>query len=181
MQQFIERVKLAWAILRGRDGGFVTHAKRELEFAGYYDGDEMNEAMAQSLIDLLRVMGAQGHSGFSASHLRSLFGKAAAYEPFGPLTGEDDEWDEVDTNMYQNKRCGRVFLDTSEPVPYAYDIDAVVFEEPDGSRFTSRASRQRIAFPYVPRTLIARVKADATEEDKKNAAARAQLDAIPVS
>ena len=45
----------------------LDFAKSELEFAGYYNGDEMNQATADGVLQLLEVFSEQGHSGFSAS------------------------------------------------------------------------------------------------------------------
>ncbi|HWK72197.1 MAG TPA: hypothetical protein VNS29_15290 [Burkholderiaceae bacterium] len=167
------RIRLAWQILKNRDGNDVSHAQHELHVLGYFDGDEINALMAECVLDLIRTLSTQGHSGHSASFCRSLFAKAAAFEPLGPLTGADSEWVDVGEQngnpLYQNKRCGHVFKEGDR----AYDIDGVVFEEPDGARFTGRHSRVPVTFPYVPRTVLAKVAADATDEDKMLAAQHA--------
>ena len=46
IQELKERAAAAWALLVGKDGNLVAHAKQELSAIGYYDGDEMNAAMA---------------------------------------------------------------------------------------------------------------------------------------
>jgi hypothetical protein len=69
--------------------------------------------------------------------------------------------------MWQNKRCGHVFKAGDGQ---AYDLDAVVFEEPSGVRFTSFHSRQFVTFPYTPRSVVARVAEDASDIDKRQAA-----------
>jgi hypothetical protein len=175
INELIERAKLAWRILRDRDGNLVAHARTELDAAGYGDGDQMNQMMASGVVDLIRVFSAQGHSGFSASFCCQLFGQIAAFKPLGPLTGADAEWfDHGDTmgegTRWQNKRCGHVFKSAAGQ---AYDIDAVVFEEPSGSRFTGRHSRRNVTFPYAPRSVVARVPEDATDVQKEMLATQA--------
>lgn len=124
----------------------IEHAKIELEAAGFFD-DELYEGMlAEALLELMEVFAKQGHSGMSASIVRSAFHKLANYEPLCPLTGEDDEWNEVDDDLWQNKRCSRVFK-TSEG---AYDTDGKVFREPNGVCYTSKDSRVPVTFPYTP-------------------------------
>ena len=168
-----QRAALAWNILRGRDrdSNLVHHALVELEAAGHFDGDRMNTLAANDAVDLVRVFSTQGHSGFSASFMRHLFHKLVAYEPLGPLTGVDSEWVDFSemsgVTMYQNRRCGRVFKDGDGR---AYDVDAVIFEEPSGCRFTGRYSHQFVTFPYTPRSVVAHVHDDATDLDKQLAA-----------
>lgn len=168
-----ERAALAARIIAGEDCNSVTHAKVEFEAAGYYDGDKMNQHMANNIIELLRVFSTQGHSGFSASHARAVFAKLAAFEPLGPLTGADSEWFDHghdDRTRWQNKRCGHVFKGADGQ---AYDIQAVVFEEPNGSRFTGKYSHMPVVFPYTPRSIICQVPEDATEAQKQMLAERA--------
>jgi hypothetical protein len=162
-----QRAALALRILRDRDGNLVQHALIELQAAGHFDGDQMSALAAQGAVDLVRVFSTQGHSGFSASFMRHMVHKLLAYEPLGPLTGADSEWTDVaelsDGPMWQNRRCSHVFKAGDGQ---AYDINAVVFEEPDGARFTGRYSRQFITFPYSPRSVVAHVPEDATDVQK---------------
>ena len=107
----------------------------------------------EHLKKLLEAFDEEGHSGTSAPYTVSLFKKLALFEPLGPLTGDDSEWIEVTDSMLQNRRCSHVFKENGE----AYDIDGKVFEEPDGSRFTSRDSRVPVTFPYTPTTEIVKI------------------------
>lgn len=145
-----DRLALCWRILRADTGNLFSHADRELPKP---KGDEMQAMMNQNLRELVLVFGTQGHSGFSASYARHALGKLLAYEPLGPLTGEPNEWHEVGDGILQNRRCGRVFKDPDVFDGQAYDIDAVVFREPNGSCFTSRDSRKIVTFPYTPETV----------------------------
>ena len=69
---------------------------------------------------------------------------------------------------FKEFKTARLVEDTADGP--AYDIDAVIFEEPEGGRFTGRHSRQFITFPYTPRSVIVQVPDDATDLDKQLAA-----------
>lgn len=131
------------------------HAEFELRKSGLFDKDSDYEGMlGEAAIELVKVFAAQGHSGMSASMVLRIFGKVAGYEPLGPLTGDDDEWNEVGEGTWQNRRCSHVFKDAEG----AYDSNGRVFREPNGASFTSSDSRVRITFPYTPTTEYVDVK-----------------------
>lgn len=161
LQEWKQRIALAWAILRDKDGNFVDHAKRELQ-SSYESGDEMNIRMADHLIGMTRLFSVEGHSGFSAGYAISALSTLLRFEPLGPLTGATNEWMEVgDQNgkpLYQNTRCGRVFKEGDS----AYDIDGAVFREPGGACFTGSQSRVPVTFPYTPKTVYVDIPENAT-------------------
>jgi hypothetical protein len=108
------------------DSNLVRHAKAELEHAGCFDKTAMYGGMVgDAVLELIRVFAAQGHSGMSASIVRSLFAKVAAWEPLGPITSAPDEWMEVSTDTWQCRRnpsCfssngGRTYYDIDEKPP----------------------------------------------------------------
>lgn len=171
LQEMKERIRLAYQILRGGDGNMVAHAKREFDATRSPNAGPMDHMMESGTIDLLRTLSTQGHSGFSIGFARQLFDKLSGFEPLSPLTGADAEWfdhgDLCDGTRWQNKRCGHVFKSGDGE---AYDIDAVVFEEPSGARFVGFHSRMPVVFPYVPRSVTARVAEDATDLEKQSAA-----------
>jgi len=152
----------------------LDHAKRELRAIGYKvnEGadkfaevlkgeDDINDIMADDVLELLDVFCKQGHSGGSAGYAIDIFTKLAMQKPLGPLTGEDSEWVDVaevsDGNpLWQNNRCSHVFKDND----LAWDIDARVFVDPDGCAYTSYDSRVTIEFPYTPTTVRFNVDAD---------------------
>lgn len=146
------------------------HALTEFKAAGWLDDDgnyidEMQEAICNHVLELIKVFSDEGHSGSTAPYTIDLFKKLAMFEPIVPLTGEDWEWTEIAREMsgsnngtvYQNKRCSRVFKDDDG----AYDIDGKVFYDwytnENGKRFksyyTSRDSRVPVTFPYTPTTV----------------------------
>ena len=130
---------------RGPDN-LVLHARRELGIAKIseagYDG-----MLPDAVLELVELFGRQGHSGMSASLTTSLVEKLMRFEPLTPLTGADDEWNEVGEGEFQNRRCSHVFRGKDG----AYDINGRVFREPDGVCFTSSDSFVPVEFPYVPK------------------------------
>ena len=171
--ELLGRTRLAWSILRSKDHNTVRHAQAETAYLLRSKEDGPDRWMARALVDLTRVFSAQGHSGFSAGWCISAVTQLLKFEPLGPLMGEEDEWCVLDYGgdmKAQNKRCSRVFRRQDGT---AYDIDAVVFREPDGSCFTGAHSRADITFPYTPTTVYADVAADAPDADKYVAAQRA--------
>lgn len=129
----------------------TEYAESELRIAGMYDGDEYNRMVADAVVEIVGKFADQGHSGFSAGMVSSILDKVLRYEPLTPLTGEDSEWVTLDYGgdmVGQNKRCSHVFKRADGT---AYDIEAVIFRDPDGACFTNSDSRKDITFPYVPK------------------------------
>lgn len=167
----IQQLLFRAAISLSEDGGILRHAKRELQAAGYKLDDKEegpNKWLQQNLLDLLAVFSMQGHSGFSAPYCIEMFQKLAKFEPLVPLTGADDEWNEVCSGGFQNNRCGHVFKMRDRFDGQPYDMEAVIFWdwyerplEPDEegypgtirekSHFTSSDSARVIEFPYTPK------------------------------
>lgn len=142
----LSKLKLCWRILKAAPNAFTAHAERELPPP---NGDEMQTLMNQQLMEVVLVFSTHGHSGFSAGYAVHALGKLLRYEPLRPLTGADDEWNDVGDGVWQNNRCGRVFKGIDG---VAYDIDGRVFREPSGLTYTSRDSRVYVTFPYTPKT-----------------------------
>lgn len=141
------------------------HAENELKACGYkLDGSDepYNKLAADSILELIDLFSKQGHSGFSASYVIGAFTKLAAFEPMGPLTGDDEEWHECGEGVFQNRRCGHVFKQADRFEGQAYDIEGRIFRDPDGSCFTGHGSAVPITFPYTP----AREYVDAPERAK---------------
>lgn len=132
-------------------------AKNELELAGYRADDTEegpNKWMREGVLRLMEVFCDEGHSGSSAPYAIALFRRLASWTPLTPLTGEDDEWNEVGDGLFQNRRASNVFKDKDG----AYWSEGVVFwewfhnpetGEKHKSYFTSRDSRVPITFPFT--------------------------------
>ncbi len=132
-------------------------AKNELELAGYRADDTEegpNKWMREGVLRLLEVFCEEGHSGSSAPYAIALFQRLASWKPLTPLTGADDEWNEIADGEFQSRRASNVFKDKDG----AYWSEGVVFWEwfsdPETgekykSYFTSRRSRVAITFPFT--------------------------------
>ena len=111
----------------------------------------MQKCMTNNLLEMLAVFATQGHSGMSASYATRAITQLLDYKPLTPIWGTEDEWMEIGRDMvdgvcYQNRRHSSVFKDDHR----AYQSGGVVFKEPNGSCYSSGASRQTVEFPYVP-------------------------------
>lgn len=71
----------------------VAHAKQELEISGA--GDDYDGMIGGAVMELIETFADQGHSGYSASVVVSIFNELAQYKPLGPLTTNPDEWMDV--------------------------------------------------------------------------------------
>ncbi len=135
-------------------------AEQELKLVGYDINDPEDGPdrwLAEGTLELLKVFSEQGHSGMSAPYAVALFEKLALWKPIAPLTGEDDEWNEVGESTWQNRRNSVVFKGEDGQ---AYWIEGRVFWEwathpeiddgkPFKSYYTSRESRVNITFPWT--------------------------------
>lgn len=123
-------------------------AEEELKRYNFdFYGDNMNKAV----LEVLKTLIDQGHSGMSASIVIQLVDRLWAWKPLTPLTGEDDEWTDKldpDGNTWQNKRYSAVFK--NKKTGECYDIEGRIFAEPGGPTFTCRQSKVTIEFPYMP-------------------------------
>ena len=90
----------------------VEYAKRELAMIEH-DEDGMQDMMDNNIIEILERFEEQGHSGFSAGYLIACLERLLRFLPLTPLTGEEDEWNEIGEGKYQNKRC-RVVKPTTD-------------------------------------------------------------------
>jgi hypothetical protein len=143
------------------------HALAEFRAAGWLDEtgayiDEMQGMLCEHVLTLLRVFSDEGHSGSTAPYTVNLFKKLAMFEPIVPLTGEDWEWHEPSSGVFQNIRCGRVFKQADRFNGQAYDIEGRVFREPTGACYTGAESRVPVTFPYTPKTEYVDVSGDNT-------------------
>ena len=139
----------------GEEKNLVNFADRELKMAGLDQPDsDYAGGLYDCVMELIKVFADQGHTGFSAMRTIQLFTRLARYKPLLPLTGSDEEWEQVQDNLYQNKRDSAVFKEHKDAL--AYYLDAIVWREENGSCFTGTVegitSHQYIKFPFTPKT-----------------------------
>jgi len=136
------------------------HAEREIEILEKTVDEAIIVPFKKEIIALCKAFGNSGQSGGSAPYTAHAISEAVKKlmmsETIAPLTGLDDEWNDVSEindgiTMYQNNRDSRVFKDGKNG--RAYFIDAIVFDGDIGGRFTGTGSCQYIKkFPFEPKT-----------------------------
>lgn len=125
----------------------VDYAKDELKRIGMIDsGESYNDLTAKAILDLIELFDSQDHSGFSAPCVIDTFSRLAMFKPLSPLTGKDDEWNELGDGSFQNKRYSAVF---KEKDGTAYNINGKVFTDDGKLWYTNKGSIVDVTFPYV--------------------------------
>lgn len=100
----------------------VDYARSELERAGLFDTDSDYDGMlGQAALAIVELFASQGHSGRSAVIVIELVNRLMRFEPLTPLTYEPDEWNEVGTGLWQNRRKSTVF--STDGGATHYDLD----------------------------------------------------------
>ena len=144
MKNFITKICLMIVVYLQRDSNYISHTKREVP--EWFGEEGPNRWIADGTVELLAVLSHQGHSGGSIGFALNFFKTMANFKPWGPLTGKDSEWVDIDgKGTYQNNRCGEIFKDENG----AYTIHGKVFHDGDNVHYTSRDSRVKIEFPYT--------------------------------
>jgi hypothetical protein len=135
-------------------------AEQELKLAGYDVNDPEdgpNRWLAEGTLELLKVFAEQGHSGSSAPYAVALFEKLASWKPIAPLTGEDDEWNEVGECTWQNRRNSAVFKGKDGQAYWSggrvfwewYSSSDIDEGKPYKSYYTGSGGRVNIEFPWT--------------------------------
>lgn len=140
-----------------------TGRHAELEIKALMKGNPENpiKGMEKEIVALADAFGRSGQSGgsgpYTASLLSQLVRELCMQQPVSPLTGEDDEWEEITESkekIFQNKRCGSIFKHEGDKCKY---IEAIIFEDEEGHSFAGEVegifSAQGIkSFPFIPKT-----------------------------
>jgi hypothetical protein len=163
--------------------GLLEHTKVELEIAGLLseEGDFYGGETGKAVLELMEVFTKQGHSGMSAPLVADIFQKLANYEPLGPITGKDEEWNSLDYGdgiKYQNKRSSGLFKTSDGKVTY---VSSIVKRSPNGTTWTGplyltredaindvnmiRSSQEIKGFPFIPKTFYIDVIEEEVEKD----------------
>lgn len=85
----------------------VAHAITELDLIGETSCEE--PSMRKCVLDVVRLVSDQGHSGSSAAWLAALLDKLLRFRPLTPPTNAPDEWVEVADDLWQCRRDGECF------------------------------------------------------------------------
>ncbi len=136
------------------------HFKSELEILKKQnDGEKLIiEDFIEDIYNIIDKFSEQGHSGGSAPYythtISETIKNALTYKPLSPIDN-DDNWNEVGHNMYQNKRESGLCKDGIDGKPYY--IDAVIWQgNRDYDTYTGQNentwSRQYVKFPFTPKS-----------------------------
>src|SRR5208282_4089035 len=95
----------------------TEHAERELREAGLFDADSNYGGMlGESVMELVKVFAAQGHSGTSAHMTLGIFHRVASYNLLGPMKNPMESGEYIDHSdihggnpVYQSTRKSSVF------------------------------------------------------------------------
>ena len=105
----------------------VNWAREELKRIGMYDGDPLNEKMADSILEMLKEFSSVGHSGGSAMWAIPVINELLQWHSLTPITSDPNEWTDVSEygynpgkKLYQNNRDCRMF---SEDLMTYYNVD----------------------------------------------------------
>lgn len=140
-----ERLQLAWNIMCGSDSNLTKHVQIEVA--------RIDPEAVLGITNIARVFAIGGHSGGSAPITIGLISAALSWKPLTPLTGQAEEWHEVEEGIFQNKRCSHVFKDVRRFDGQAYDLNGTMWENEEGCLYTDGNSTVLITFPYTPVTL----------------------------
>jgi hypothetical protein len=127
----------------------VEFAKRELEKAKLFDkdGDFYGGMTGNAVMELIEVFAKQGHSGMSASIVRSLFNQLADYKPITNISNNTWDWNLVSDGLYQHNQVSSVFKNSKGK---AYYLNGQIFYELR-SEFTyaSKDSKRPLKLPCM--------------------------------
>lgn len=119
----------------------INHAERELKLAGIREKDaDYGGALYNAVMELVKVFSKQ-HSGASAERTLQLFNKVASYKNLMPLTGEDNEWNNI------SNKCGKLLQSNRKPDVFkkddkAYYLDAIIWRTQTGSSWSGTAKKE---------------------------------------
>ena len=135
----------------------LSYAEDELNRIGMTENspDEMNVEMRKHILHMVQEFSEEGHSGFSGRYALNILTKLLDFKPITPLTGAEDEWNDVGEDYWQNKRCSSVFKKADGT---CYDIDGKVFWEwyrdENGEAvktyYSGSGCSTPVIFPYTP-------------------------------
>jgi len=107
----LTRRTLDAVLVQERDSHLVTHAKRELELAGLFAKDsDYSGAIGEAVMDIIRLVSLQGHSGSSAGLLLQIVTRLMQ---FATLTPNDHSLNR-DVSEYAGQPTGTRLQDIRE-------------------------------------------------------------------
>lgn len=81
----------------------VEHARRELQIIGE------DPEVIDGYLKVIQAFADMGHSGGSAMVAIPTINRLLSFENLAPLTDDPVDWIEVGDDLWQNRRCSRMF------------------------------------------------------------------------
>lgn len=122
-------------------------ARNELQMAGLFDKDSDYEGMlGEAVMELMDRFSEQGHSGFSAGLVSSIFDRLSHHKPLSELTSDPLEWNEVGSQwpartssgtgkVYQSRRSPDCFSEDGGLTYYSIDDPCFEATEENGATY----------------------------------------------
>lgn len=140
----------------------IAKAKKEFEILEQQPDfqDLLIYPFKDQILSLVEAFGNSGQSGGSAPYyigaITNAISKLLNHQPLSPLTGEDNEWDDMSAygcsnTHWQNKRDSRVFKTTTGD---CWAIDTVIWYDVDKDVYSSNGiidgytTTCVVTFPY---------------------------------
>lgn len=125
---------------KNNKSNLVTHAENEFNLVNKKEGIAAGQfdEFQKEVLQMVELFSTFGHSGASAPMAINLISTLLKFEPITPLTGEDDEWNDVSEfykSIDEDSSNGVVKsnTDSSKCVKYQNKRDSRVFKNADGS------------------------------------------------
>ena len=145
----------------------IEYAKSELSKSGWVNeyGECINDEyilqvrICRRLIEMFQFMENTNNQVEGIDILLDFVDRLTNLKPITPLTGEDDEWEEISTGNYQNKRCKSVFKTNETVKGQAFDLEHTIFwkwttdslGKKEKNFFITYDSTAPVTFPYMPK------------------------------
>lgn len=161
----------------------LSHAEREFEILKSLETEEnlyLISEFKDEILAIVKKFEESGQSGgsapYTANAIKNAIGKLLLYQTISPITGQDDEWNDIsyyapdEGVCFQNNRNSAIFKDNTG----SYYINAIVWQgEDEWDSFTGWindiSSAQNIkSFPFEPRTFRIDVIREPYNKDKHN-------------
>lgn len=109
----------------------------------------MQEAMNNSVLQILYAIDAQGLSGGTFNPIMGIVNVLARRDPLTPVLDTPDQWENRVGDYLQHKRCSRLIR--HEKTGKTLDVEGIKIVERDGSWRTR--PNEEITFPFLPSEL----------------------------
>ena len=121
-----------------KDSGMLKYAINEFKYLKWIDKDnkfteELQGKLCLNVLQILEIVGYQGHSGFSFNYFFSILKRVINYKPITPLENNENEWEKsFFDNSFVHKRCYKVCKELNEETKEYefYDSDGKYFINP---------------------------------------------------